>query len=101
MELKEVMINQETAKNLEEAGDMNEVIRILKTEGVNATEEGLMAMLYSQDDELTEDALENVTGGLSMFNPFGIGFKILWTLIKQGKIKLQNIPGNGSVSGGR
>ena len=102
MKLDEAMNNEEIAKKLEDAHDMNEVINILKSEGVDTTEDELMGMLNSMTGELPEDALENVSGGL--MGPIVLGgpiiFSVLLDLIRKGKIN-PGSSGSHHSGGGR
>ena len=55
--------NETLVKQIEEAGDMTEVVSALKNAGINTTEEELMSKLAVSDEELSEDNLEAVVGG--------------------------------------
>ena len=102
MELNEALNNMELAKKIEEAENMNEVISILKNAGVETTEEELLKLLPSQDDELPDESLEDVSGGLYIGKLPLISW-VLLKLIKKGKIKpsdLLKIPGGGGFLGG-
>ncbi len=93
MTLKEALNNEEIAKKFETAGSMEEVLGILKDNGVEATEEELFAAIGEMgeqgDGELSDESLEKVAGGV---NFFGLGAKVLLMMLKLGKIKAFNLP---------
>ena len=89
MDLNEALNNEEIAKKFEDAKDMKDILNILKEAGVETTEEEVLKLLPSLDDELTDENLEDVAGGSrgnGLLGKFGIGLKVLWILIKSGKI---------------
>ena len=93
MTLNEALASEEIAKKFEDAGSMDEVLAILKEYGVDATEEELMNALADETGELSEDQLENVSGGLLLINPLlKLGAKAILRLIKNKTIKPTTLP---------
>ena len=64
MNLEELMQNGEFTEKLEKAKDLDEVVAMIKEEGVEITIEELRAAIEQNDEgELDEDKLEAVSGG--------------------------------------
>jgi predicted ribosomally synthesized peptide with nif11-like leader len=64
MALKDAKITEELAKKLEAAETIEEALAILKEDGIDATEEEIKELLPEKGDELTDNNLEGVAGGL-------------------------------------
>ena len=79
MSFEELMQDAEFAAKMEAAENAAEIVELLKTKGIETTEEEL-EKAYNQaaksGDELNEGDLENVAGGLSvgMMVLLGLGF---------------------------
>lgn len=96
MTLNEALSNEELAIKFEEANSMNDILETLKQYGVETTEEELINTIKAENSELSEDQLENVTGGL-IINPLArplitsgivkLGVKTIISLIRAGKLK--------------
>ena len=66
MTLKEALNNEEIAKRLEEAGNQDAMAGILEECGIEVTEEELAALASAAGEELTDENLENVAGGINL-----------------------------------
>ena len=64
MSLKDAKITEELAKKLEAAETVEEALAILKDAGIETTVEEIKELLPEQSDELTDDNLEGVAGGI-------------------------------------
>lgn len=65
MDPKETMNDEELIKKVGEAEDIEAVLGILKENGVEATEEELTK---KDEDELSDESLEEVAGGLNILS---------------------------------
>ena len=64
MEIKELVQNEDFRKAMSAAQSLEEVMDLLKANGLEVSEEDLNALLAQrQTGELDEEALENVAGG--------------------------------------
>ena len=94
MDPKETMNDEELIKKVGEAEDVEAVLGILKENGVEATEEELTKQ---EEDELTDESLEEVAGGLSVLSIYKAGkltaakLQALKKLYIKGQLK--NLPG--------
>ena len=66
MTLKEATNNEEINRKVEEAANFEEASRILEEYGVEVTEEELASLIPAESDELTDENLEDVAGGISL-----------------------------------
>ena len=95
--------NEELAKQLRQADDMPEIISTLKCAGIDMTEVELLSKLNldASEGELTEESLEEVSGGVNcmIYNPYITHtlVKAVLRLIKKGKLRLGAL---GSLVGG-
>jgi len=96
MNLQEAMNSEEIAKKFEKISSVDEAVNILKEYGVETTEEELTAMFPKEEGELTDDNLENVSGGFMLIATLPLAAYALWKTIK--KIKGSGI---GHSGGGR
>jgi len=98
MDPKETMKDEELIKKVREAEDVEAVLGILKENGVEATEEELTK---KDEDELSDESLEEVAGGLSVFKlldavKLGMAkIKALQKLYLKGQLK--NLPGGAQL----
>lgn len=63
-----LMSNETFQEKLYGAKDVSEVKELFANEGVDLTEEQLMEMLLPNGEDLSEEDLENVSGGGSVMN---------------------------------
>ena len=68
MTIETLMSSEQFQEKLYEAKDITEVKALFAGEGIELTEDQLMAMLLPQGENLTEEDLENVSGGGSVMN---------------------------------
>lgn len=68
MTLESIMSNKQFQEKLYEAKDIIEVKALFVSEGYELTEDKLMSMLLPEGENLSEDELENVTGGGSIMS---------------------------------
>ena len=76
MSFEELMKDAEFAKAVEAAEDVKTLVELLKSKGVEITEEEMEKALdvaEKQGDELDENALENVAGGMSISLMIALG----------------------------
>ena len=60
-------ISDSLKAKLDNAETMDDVVRVCAEEGIEVTKEQLEAAAASMDDELNEDDLDNVNGGVALF----------------------------------
>lgn len=68
MTLESIMSNKQFQEKLYEAKGIIEVKALFVSEGYELTEDKLMSMLLPEGENLSEDELENVTGGGSIMS---------------------------------
>lgn len=90
MTFESLMANEVFQEKLYEAKDMAEVIRLFSNEGVVLSEKDLMNKILPDGQELTEDSIEDVSGGGAIMN---------WFRSKLGGGK--GASGGGGSAGGR
>ena len=64
MTLKEALTNEEIAKKCEEAQSFEDVLAQLKAYGIETTKEEIVDALAEMGEEITDDELESVAGGI-------------------------------------
>lgn len=69
-------LTAELKEKVDKAENLDEVIAILNAEGVEITKEQLEAAVAAENDELSEDDLDNVSGGVVTPVIAGIAFGI-------------------------
>ena len=84
MTFQEAMNSEEIAKKMENISSMTEAVNILAGYGIETTEEELVAMLPTEEGELTDENLEGVSGGLWIGNLPLVAFTLLKLLRRQG-----------------
>lgn len=60
-------ISDSLKEKLDNAETMDDVVSVCAEEGIEVTKEQLEAAAASIDDELNEDDLDNVNGGVALF----------------------------------
>ena len=60
-------ISDSLKEKLDNAETMDDVVSVCAEEGIEVTKEQLEAAAASFDDELNEDDLDNVNGGVALF----------------------------------
>lgn len=77
-------ISDSLKEKLAKAENLEEVVKACAEEGVEVTLEELKAAEASQKDELNEDDLDNVAGGLYLLGPMiGLGIYAIWKAIRR------------------
>jgi len=72
-------ISDSLKEKLAKAENLEEVVKACAEEGVEVTLEDLKAAEASQKDELNEEDLDNVAGGISILGPMiAFGIYALW-----------------------
>ena len=88
MKLEELMQNEEFTAKLEKAKDLDEVLAMLKEQGIELSKENLETAVRQLDEsELDESSLEAVAGG-SVFSSVIAGARALAKWLKQQVINL-------------
>lgn len=76
MTVEALIDNEQFQEKLHEAKNIAEVKALFEREGVDITEDKLMKLMLPEGEDLTEEALENVSGGGSVLS---------WLLSKLGR----------------
>jgi predicted ribosomally synthesized peptide with nif11-like leader len=84
MNLEELMQNAEFTEKLEKAKDLDEVMTMIKEQGVEITKEELAAAMEQLNEgELDENSLEDVAGGMSLGRAVITGVAVLVSWLKK------------------
>lgn len=84
MNLEKLMQNEEFTKKLESAQNLDEVLAMVKEQGVEITKEEVEAALKKLDEgELDENSLEDVAGGIAGWIMIGGGIRALAKWLKK------------------
>lgn len=84
MNLEKLMQNEEFTKKLESAQNLDEVLAMVKEQGVEITKEEVEAALKKLDEgELDENSLEDVAGGIAGWIMIGGGIRTLAKWLKK------------------
>lgn len=63
--MNEIKISESVLAQIEEAGSMEDIARILSAEGIDVSQLPVVGGPAAEGDELDEAALDNVAGGIS------------------------------------
>lgn len=84
MDLEKLMQNEEFTKKLESAQNLDEVLAMVKEQGVEITKEEVEAARKKLDEgELDENSLEDVAGGIAGWIMIGGGIRALAKWLKK------------------
>ncbi len=97
MKLEDVFDNQELAEKLDKADGISTILQLLREAGVEMTEEELTEKVNPGSDQLSEESLENVSGGCLLVAPV---IKVLWNWFNRKSDHGQSSSGIGHSSGG-